>query len=194
MKMNKIRLNPQQRELYIEVAKHILKKALLGTMIAIAMTSPYFASNFLKAYERSKKRKFSEKDLDKVLKKFKKDRLVSFFEKNGKEYLKITERGRRQLIEFDIDTIEIKNRKWDGKFRAVFFDIPEEKRVARRVLRDKLKEIGFIQLQKSVWACPYECQDEISFISSVYEVEKFVNYAVLAKVDNAQYLKSKFDL
>lgn len=42
--------------------------------------------------------------------------------------------------------------KWDGKWRIVIFDIPEQKRNIRRILRDRLKMWEFVQWQKSVWA------------------------------------------
>jgi DNA-binding transcriptional regulator PaaX len=40
---------------------------------------------------------------------------------------------------------------WDGKYRLVIWDIPENKRVIRNLFRRKLKDFGFVLLQKSVW-------------------------------------------
>lgn len=40
---------------------------------------------------------------------------------------------------------------WDGRYRLVIFDIPEESRVIRDTLRYKLKEFGLVGWQKSVW-------------------------------------------
>ena len=51
-----------------------------------------------------------------------------------------------------------------------YFDIPEKLKRAREVLRDKLKDIGFIELQKSVFAHPFECEDEINFIVEVFQI------------------------
>lgn len=76
----------------------------------------------------------------------------------------------------------------------MIFDIPEKFRLGRDVLRLKLREIGFIKMQKSVWICPYECEDEIAFISSVYEMERFVNYIVAEKIDNSTSLIKYFNL
>ncbi len=41
--------------------------------------------------------------------------------------------------------------KWDGKWRVVIFDIPEEKRRIRDLFRRKLKHWGFKIWQQSVW-------------------------------------------
>lgn len=49
------------------------------------------------------------------------------------------------------------NKKWDGKWRLVIWDIPEKRRLARDLLRYKLKQLGFTQWQKSVWASKVNC-------------------------------------
>ncbi|MBI2338605.1 hypothetical protein HYU95_05495 [Candidatus Daviesbacteria bacterium] len=43
------------------------------------------------------------------------------------------------------------NKKWDGIWRVVVFDIPEENKRIRNVLRQTLKVLDFKPLQKSVW-------------------------------------------
>ena len=53
--------------------------------------------------------------------------------------------------------------KWDGKWRIVVFDIPENLRSIRQALREHLCRLQFYQLQKSVFVLPYECGDEIEF-------------------------------
>ncbi|MCX6809800.1 MAG: CRISPR-associated endonuclease Cas2 [Candidatus Berkelbacteria bacterium] len=188
-----IRLNEDQKEIFKEYAVVALKYAAVGTLIAVAMTSPN-AWQALKPLFRKSRRNFSEKDLDKFNNKIFKDRLIEIVEKNGKEYLKITNKGRKRLIEYNIDTISICQQDWDGKWRIVIFDVPEKYRLARRVLRDKLREIGFLRLQKSVWASPYECENEINFIASIYQIEQYVNYIVAEKIDNNEALKEKFNL
>lgn len=50
---------------------------------------------------------------------------------------------------------------WDGKWRLVIWDIPEKKRLARDLLRYKLKRLGFQRFQKSVWGCKKNCTKEL---------------------------------
>jgi phenylacetic acid degradation operon negative regulatory protein len=45
-------------------------------------------------------------------------------------------------------------RKWDGKWRFVLFDLPEQKRSLRNRLRHMLREEHFGCLQQSVWITP----------------------------------------
>lgn len=60
--------------------------------------------------------------------------------------LKLTDLGREALGEDEFD-----ESKWDGKWRIVIFDIPEQKRIIRDMFRRKLKHWGFKSWQQSVW-------------------------------------------
>ena len=71
-----------------------------------------------------------------------------------KTYLTLTELGEKKLIQLRKElkiSIEAKDEEWDGKYRIVLFDIPENNRAVRDLLRAKLKELEFIGWQKSVW-------------------------------------------
>lgn len=74
----------------------------------------------------------------------------------GKLILKLTDEGRTAII---LSSEDVK--KWDGKWRIVIFDIPEEKRVIRNLFRRNLKKWGFKQLQKSVWISKKDVMDKL---------------------------------
>jgi DNA-binding transcriptional regulator PaaX len=76
----------------------------------------------------------------------------------------------------------------------VVFDIPEKLKRGRDALREKLKELGFYELQKSVFVFPYECRDEIEFIIEIFELRKYVRFGVLEEIDNELHLKKIFEL
>ncbi len=65
---------------------------------------------------------------------------------NGEIIMKLTDEGR------DVLGSDLWNESdWDGKWRIVIWDIPEQKRVIRNLFRRNLKKWGFKHLQKSVW-------------------------------------------
>ncbi len=75
--------------------------------------------------------------------------------KKRKTYLRLTPGGKERIKrEFSLSLWQ--ERKWDKKWRIVIFDIAEENRNIRDGLREKLKELGFGMLQKSVWISPYD--------------------------------------
>lgn len=107
----------------------------------------------------------------------------------------ITKKGISHAKLLDIDNLIIKKPDhWDGKWRVVFFDIPEKKKKARNALREKLRDLGFCEMQKSVFVFPYECQDEINFVITFFEIKPYVQYAELIKTTNEIELRKFFKL
>lgn len=47
--------------------------------------------------------------------------------------------------------IKLRDERWDGKWRVIAFDIPEENRRIRKALREILRLLEFYPLQRSVW-------------------------------------------
>ena len=96
---------------------------------------------------------------------------------------------------FKIDEIKIKKpEKWDGKWSIVVFDIPEKKKAAREALRKKLKDLKFVELQKSTFINPYECEDEVDFIVEFFQTRPYVRYIRAEYFTNEEQLKIKFGL
>lgn len=115
--------------------------------------------------------------------------------KDGSTTLILSENGKKRALRFNIDKLEIKKpAKWDGKWRIVMFDIPHKLRTLRDSLRMHFKEIGLIELQKSVLVYPYPCNQEIEFILELYNARKHVRFVLAEMVDNELHLKNKFGL
>ncbi len=115
--------------------------------------------------------------------------------KDGTTTLILSENGKQKALRFDIDNLKIKKPvQWDKKWRIVMFDIPEKLKRLRDSLRLHFKEIGLIELQKSVFVYPYPCSKEIEFILEFYNARKHVRFILAEKVDNELHLKKKFNL
>ena len=87
-----------------------------------------------------------------------------------------------------------KFKRWDEKWHIIAFDIPEKHKPARNALTAKMKELGLIAFQKSLWIYPYYCKDEIDFVAEVFNVGKYVHYIVVASITNDKLLRNKFNL
>jgi CRISPR-associated endonuclease Cas2 len=125
----------------------------------------------------------------------KRKRLVSIVEKDGQQILTLSEGGKKSVLQFNLDQLEIaRPRKWDWNWRIVIFDIPEKRKAGREALRSKLKQLGFYQLQKSCFIHPFDCKSEIDFISEIYEVSPYVNIIVAREVEGAKQLRRIFNL
>jgi len=140
--------------------------------------------------------KINQERLKEIIKEFYQEKLVEYKEKpDGSIEIVLTEKGKLKALEGKIDELEIEiPRNWDKLWRIVIFDIPEKKKRARDALRRKLKELGFLELQKSVFIFPYECKDEIEFIVEVFEIRRYVRYLVVKEITNEEELLLKFKL
>lgn len=97
---------------------------------------PLKKSNLAKAFKRLRERGFVELISDKEL------------------TFRLTDQGKDQAL---WQKMKEANDKWDKRWRLAIWDIPEKRRIARDLLRFKLKQLGFNQWQKSVWATKVNC-------------------------------------
>lgn len=71
-----------------------------------------------------------------------------------KKTYKLTGKGFKKIRK-NFPLLDYKNKAWDKKWRIAFFDIQEIRKGLRNALRKRLKELGFVMLQKSVWISPH---------------------------------------
>ena len=87
-----------------------------------------------------------------------------------------------------------KPKRWDQKWRVVFFDIPEKLRRKRNLFRDNLKALGFMEVQRSAFCHPYPCGEEIAALVNNYKLRACVEYIVAEELSNKNYYLKKFNL
>lgn len=115
--------------------------------------------------------------------------------KDGSITIFLTENGKKKALTYQLDEMKInKPKKWDKKWRVILFDIPENRKAIREILRYHLKRLGFYEFQKSVFVHPYDCKDEIDYLIEFYDIRKFVRFMVADSIDNELHLKEHFDL
>lgn len=117
---------------------------------------------------------------------------VKVISKNGKKFIELTKRGQLEIL-LAKAKVE-KNDSWDGKWRVMIFDIPEEARDKRDMLRRLLKRNHFLKLQASVFVSPYQLNREaVIFLKET----GLINYIRLMRVDDMdddRELRKKFQL
>lgn len=115
-----------------------------------------------------------------------------YISKSGK--YQITEKGRVKLERLNLRG-SIKNKKWDGWWRMVIFDISENKKKFREALRWKLNKFGFYPLQKSVFVFPYDCEKEIEDLADFFEADDDIEYIIVKSLGKKEEkIKKCFNL
>jgi len=188
-----------EKELKKEKRKTNIQKIILGTIatagiLGIALVAPN-AVQILKSFGVDKKLKNFKYDANRSLKGLLSSGLVVFIEKDGKKYLKLTEKGKLKLIRLEKFNFKIKKpKRWDKKWRIVIFDIPQKRRLQRDNLRFTLKQIGFVRLQHSVWVYPYDCEELITLLKLDFKIGKDILYIIADKIENDKILKEHYKL
>jgi PaaX protein central Cas2-like domain len=180
-----------------ELAKDILLMIAAGVAIPAAFLMPNIpiAMKPLLRALLKKNRVTRTKTLTRSITYLKRNRLVSVAYNGGQQILTLTEDGRKRVLKFNADRLAIrKPRRWDGYWRIVIFDIPEKRRRGREALRNKLKQLGFYQLQKSCFVHPFDCKSEIDFVSELFEVSPYVNFILGKEIEGQTLLRKRFGL
>lgn len=179
-----------------DLTKTILLSLLAGGAILLALSSPGGVRKFLRAANRELKRRKERQRFFWTLAYLRRKQYVDYREEpDGTVTVVLTENGQKRALRYKLDAMVLgKAARWDGKWRIVIFDIPEVKRRGRDALREKMRELGCVQLQKSVWAWPYECRDEIDFIAEAFGIGPYVHYIVADSITSEKFLKYRFDL
>ena len=173
----------------------ILQGVAIGGAVLLSAANPYFGLRLIKGFKRwhskAEWRKFhaSLRYLDR------RGYVKIISHNRGSVRASITKLGEWVVKSIDIDAMKlIEPRVWDGKWRVVIFDVPVNKSGCRQALTEKLKELGFIMVQRSVWAYPYECRDEISILRAFYGIQRFVVYLEVNEVEDELDWRGKFNL
>lgn len=197
----KIELKPEQIDTIKQVSSAILW-IIAGLGLA---TMAIVAPNALQALAIFEKKKSGKRLIykDKVVKlrkyfyylknhgyvEFQTDRL-------GGWYVRLTAKGRKKIKALNLATISVsRQRHWDGKFWQVAADIPTKNfRRGADSLREKLKQMGFFSLQRTLWFYPFDPREQLSYLVKEFKIEPFVTVMRIDHLDPAdkKVLKDHF--
>ena len=109
--------------------------------------------------------------------------------------LRLTAKGEQVLRRLELHDFKLrKPKRWDRKWRILIFDIPERRKGLRQKIRYTLKAIGFVRLQDSVWAYPYDCEDLVTLLKADFKVGKDLLYLIVDSLEYDKPLKEYFGL
>lgn len=140
--------------------------------------------------------RISRYGLPKAVRLLEQKKLITLVRSKDDTYLvRPTVRGRERasLLQLLETKLIVKN-KWDGKWRLVIFDIPEEKRKMRNLLRQCLKNWDFYKLQASVFVCPYDCRDAVDLLIRTCNGERYVKFIEAEHISHDQGIRKHFAL
>lgn len=186
-----------------EKAKHIAKRfkvqdaIVMSLYAATAMTLMLAAPNTVQLLKKvdpdMAKKRHPSRRISQAISRLKSKGFVEW-DKEGK--LVLTGKGKHYA-----DKLESKDRlnlqvpkRWDGRWRIVIFDVWERRRPVRDRLRSLLGKIGFIKVQDSVWAYPYDCEELLVFIKTELKLGSGMLYLIAEGIEGDAWLRQHFKL
>jgi len=98
------------------------------------------------------------------------------------EYARLTNEGKRKFHSINLESGLIST-KWDGYWRMIILDLPEERKSEREALRYLLKKAGFVCIKNSVWVSMYPYENLFTSIKKDLGLTTEMMILVTDKID-----------
>lgn len=176
------------------VVDTILKILVAGSTLTAGAVAPNVLSALdkpLNQFFKKMDKRSRERETKRILYYMRQQDLIRPTSESYEHGIQITDKGRDRLDQINTSGIP-RPINWDGKWRIVIYDIPESHKIARMALARKLRRLNFYQLQRSTWIHPFPCRDEITAITSQFDVNKYVSYFETDSIDQQAKLIERF--
>jgi len=111
----------------------------------------------------------------------------------GKErYIEVTERGKAKIRNASFSLHLTVPKKWDQRWRIIVFDIPAKWNKTRRKFPNQLQTWGFVPIQRSIYAYPFECRKEINALIEELKLEGTVKYMIADIIEGEEDMINTF--
>ncbi len=186
--MGKLEVESRKRAKRANLKKIILKTIAVAGVLGVGVVAPNVigAMSKLGMLPLKRQKEFIHASRDRLIK----QGLIV----RERGFLRLTKMGEKALRHLTLSEAVRRPLHWDGKWRVLIFDIPEERKVLREKIRSFLLTVGFVHLQHSVWIYPYDCEDLVTLLKADLRVGKDVLYMIVDSLENDANLQKKFNL
>ncbi|KKP43360.1 MAG: repressor [Parcubacteria group bacterium GW2011_GWA2_33_14] len=99
----------------------------------------------------------------------------------GKKAIMLTREGINKVLKARF-LMEGKQKRKDGKWTMLIFDVPEKYRKSRNLLRGILHNLGYKLFQQSVWITPYDVSEKTEKLLQMYNLDEFVKIFLIEEI------------
>lgn len=175
-----------------KVVDEILRYGALGVAAGAILVAPNILLGLKKPLDvlyRHLDKRERERELRRVLY-YMKERgyLVGEYEHG----LQLTDKARNRLTQIEQELVARPQDIWDGWWRIIIYDIPNELQTARHSMQNELRRYGCYILQRSVYITPFPCLGDIELLSARCGVDKYVTVFEAKKLANAEAMLRLF--
>ena len=112
------------------------------------------------------------------------DGLVEVFNSEHNQFLRLTKEGKSKFNNIALECEStLVSTSWDGFWRIIILDLPENRKSEREALRYLLKKAGFICIKNSVWISMYPYENLFINIKNDLNLKTEMMIVVTDKID-----------
>jgi phenylacetic acid degradation operon negative regulatory protein len=169
----------------------LLVVAVVG-VATTALVAPNVAAVVGKLSQRDKRRRVSPYDVQRTVAALQRRNLLERTAAATPTY-RLTAAGglEARLRQF---SGALRRRHWDGRWRLVLFDVPADRKNERETLRRTLRDVGFLEVQKSVYLYPYDVFGALDDYRRLYRLRRHVLFATVDVLEGDQRYRHAFGL
>jgi DNA-binding transcriptional regulator PaaX len=160
-----------------DYSKKIIK--ILGQKTAISLPE---LTEQINPHEGSKNPKYA---ITRSLKGLREAGLIQNISSGQNDYALLTKEGKKKMHSLQLnDDTTLVNINWDGLWRIILLDLPEDRKSERESLRYLLKKAGFVCLKNSAWISPYPFEHLFTNIKKDLELTTEMMIIVTENIDD----------
>lgn len=99
----------------------------------------------------------------------------------GKTAMILTKNGIEKAVRASFKLGEARKRK-DGKWVMIIFDLPQNYKKGRELLRSILRNLGYKLFQQSVWITPYDVSEKTENLLQTHSLDKYVKIFLIEEL------------
>ena len=112
------------------------------------------------------------------------DGLIEAFDSEYSKYFRLTPKGKQKINQIQLECeASLVSTNWDGYWRVILLDIPEDRKNEREALRYLLKKAGFVCVKNSVWISMYPFEHLFTNIKNDLDLSTELMIIVTDKLD-----------
>lgn len=130
------------------------------------------------SFWRNMKKKKDRKQFGQFINYLKRRGYIKISENKG---ILLTKEGEEKVLKIKYKFVN-KRKRNDDQWIMLMYDIPKTKNRERFLLRRSLHYLGFQQLQKSIWICPYDVFKPTQQLIKNYKLDRFVRLLLVEEI------------
>lgn len=133
---------------------------------------------FDKYRKMENRRQFSD-----LIYRLKKNNYIRAKNLQGKQAVVLTKKGRDRALKarFKLGNRNLQKRK-DGKWSMIIFDIPQKRGKSRNLLRSILENLRYKMFQHSVWVTPYDVSEKTEELLQWHSLDGYARIFLIEKI------------